>query len=124
VVIVSTRAANQPVVPHEQRVHVDDLGYDDDAIFHVTVWYGFSESPDVVQALRQARAEGRLEVDLDPDTASYFVSRADLRITRRPGMRWWRKKLFVGLAHNAANPADRFGLPTDRTVVMGSKVDV
>ena len=33
-------------------------------------------------------------------------------------------KLFVTLAHNAANPAEYFGLPTDRTVVMGTQVDV
>jgi KUP system potassium uptake protein len=36
----------------------------------------------------------------------------------------WRKFLFVTLAHNAANPAEYFGLPADRTVVMGSQVDV
>ena len=35
----------------------------------------------------------------------------------------WRKMLFVALPHNAANPADRFGLPAERTVVMGSHVD-
>ena len=29
------------------RVTVDDLGYDDDGIYHVTVRFGFSESPDV-----------------------------------------------------------------------------
>ena len=39
-------------------------------------------------------------------------------------MRTWRKRVFIGLAHNAANPAEYFGLPTDRTVVMGSHVDV
>jgi KUP system potassium uptake protein len=36
----------------------------------------------------------------------------------------WRKQLFVALAHNAANPAEYFGLPADRTVVMGTHVDV
>ncbi len=36
----------------------------------------------------------------------------------------WRKRLFVGLAHNAADPAGSFKLPTDRTVVMGSRVEL
>jgi len=36
----------------------------------------------------------------------------------------WRKVLFVTMAHNAANPSEYFGLPVDRTVVMGSQVDV
>jgi KUP system potassium uptake protein len=36
----------------------------------------------------------------------------------------WRKALFVALAKAAANPAAYFGLPPDRTVVMGSDVEV
>jgi KUP system potassium uptake protein len=124
VVIVSARAATQPTVAPNRRLRVDGLGYADDGIVHITVHYGFSESPDIVAALRQARADGHLEVDFDPDTASYFVSRANLRATRRPNMNRWRKLLFITLAHNAANPADYFGLPTDRTVVMGTHVDV
>ncbi len=124
VVVISARAATLPTVPANRRIQVDDLGYGGDGIFHVTLHYGFSESPDIVAALRQARAEGHLEVDFDPDTASYFVSRAGLRATRRPGMNRWRKALFIALAHNAVNPADYFGLPPDRTVVMGTHVDV
>nr|WP_284288050.1 KUP/HAK/KT family potassium transporter [Angustibacter aerolatus] len=42
----------------------------------------------------------------------------------RPGMRGWRKTLFIGLAHNAADPAAYFGLPGSQTVTMGSDVDV
>jgi KUP system potassium uptake protein len=36
----------------------------------------------------------------------------------------WRKRLFIALSHNAASPADYFRLPVDRTVVMGSRVDL
>ena len=107
-----------------RKQRVDDLGYADDGIFHITLHYGFSESPDLVAALRLAREQKHLEVDFDPDTASYFVSRAALVPTDRPGLARWRKFLFIALAHNAANPADYFGLPSDRTVVMGSNVDV
>jgi KUP system potassium uptake protein len=32
--------------------------------------------------------------------------------------------LFLTLARNAADPAAYFGLPVDRTVTMGSAVDV
>ena len=37
-------------------------------------------------------------------------------------MRRWRKRLFMALARNASNPVAYFGLPDDRTVVMGSHV--
>jgi KUP system potassium uptake protein len=124
VVIVSARAANVPYVDPTDRLHVDDLGYDDDGIYHLTVRYGFSEPPDIPQALDQACGEGRLDPEIDVDKASYFLSRASIRPTRAPGMPRWRKQLFVALAHNAANPAEYFGLPADRTVVMGTHVDV
>ena len=124
VVIVSAKALTVPYVHHDDRLQIDDLGYDDDGIYHVTVRYGFSEPPDIPQALDQARDEGMLASDVDPDAASYFLSRAAIRPTSAPGMSRWRKQIFVALAHNAANPAEVFGLPADRTVVMGTHVDV
>jgi KUP system potassium uptake protein len=124
VIIVSARPATRPVVATDRRLQVDDLGYSDDGIFHLTLHYGFSESPDIVAALRQACQEGLLEVQVNPDTASYFVSRASLRATRRPGMVRWRKLFFITLSHNAINPADYLGLPSERTVVMGTNLDV
>jgi KUP system potassium uptake protein len=36
----------------------------------------------------------------------------------------WRRSLFIALAHNAAYPAARFGLPPLRTVTMGSDVEI
>jgi KUP system potassium uptake protein len=36
----------------------------------------------------------------------------------------WRKKLFMTMARNAASPIDHFGLPGDRTVIMGSQVEL
>jgi KUP system potassium uptake protein len=56
--------------------------------------------------------------------ASFFLSRGALRRTKAKGMAPWRKILFLRLAHNAADPAAYFGLPVDRTVTMGSPVDV
>jgi KUP system potassium uptake protein len=121
---VSAKAPTVPFVHHDDRLQIDDLGFDDDGIYHVTVRYGFSEPPDIPQALDQARDEGMLAREVDVDSASYFLSRASIRTTSAPGMSRWRKLLFVTLAHNAANPAEVFGLPADRTVVMGTHVDV
>ena len=36
----------------------------------------------------------------------------------RPGMATWRKKLFLAISRNAANPVEVFHLPEDRTIVM------
>jgi len=124
VVIVSAVAANVPYVPPGERLSVDDLGYADDGVFHLTLRYGFSEGADIPRGLQDARASGQLELDFDPDEASYFLSRAALRISPEPGLTYWRKLLFVALAKNAANPTAFFGLPVDRTVVMGTHIDL
>ena len=39
------------------------------------------------------------------------------------GMTTWRKRLYIGLSH-AASPAANSGLPVERTVVMGSRVEL
>jgi len=36
----------------------------------------------------------------------------------------WRKRLFLATAGITADAAEYFGLPRDRTVIMGSHVDV
>jgi KUP system potassium uptake protein len=36
----------------------------------------------------------------------------------------WRKKLFRTIARNAADPVPYFGLPDDRTVTMGSHIEL
>jgi KUP system potassium uptake protein len=39
-------------------------------------------------------------------------------------MRGWRKRLFVAMARNAASPVDYFRLPRDRTVSLGSTIEL
>ena len=124
VVIVSTEPRNIPHVAIEDQVTLDHLGSTTDGITHLTLRYGFYDQPNIPQALAKHCSDPDTEFYVDPDTASYFLSRATLHITHKPGMRRWRKALFVALARNAANPAQYFGLPEDRTVVMGTQIDV
>ncbi len=37
-------------------------------------------------------------------------------------MAWWRKKLFVAMARNAASPTEYFKLPAERVVTLGSRI--
>ena len=37
-------------------------------------------------------------------------------------MSTWRKKLFLKMARNAANPAEYFGLPDTQTVTMSERI--
>jgi KUP system potassium uptake protein len=122
VVIVSVQTLRVPHVAVAERVSVDDLGYQDDGITHITARYGFQDKIDVPGMLRMA-AE-RLECDIDIDNASYFLSRIALVATDAPGMSRWRKRLFMAIARNAANPVAYFGLPDHRTVVLSAHIDL
>ncbi len=125
VVIVSASTSNVPHVPPSEAFTVDDLGYRDDGIQHLEVTFGFSDQPSLPEALRRAAEAGLLrEGEADVENASYFLSRGAIRRTSAPGIARWRKTLFITLAHNAADPAAYFDLPTDRTVTMGSAVDL
>jgi KUP system potassium uptake protein len=122
VVIVSVQTLRVPHVAVAERVSVDDLGYQDDGITHITARYGFQDKIDVPRMLRMA-AE-RLECAIDVDNASYFLSRIAIVTTDAPGMSRWRKRLFVAIARNAANPVAYFGLPDHRTVVLSAHIDL
>jgi KUP system potassium uptake protein len=125
VLIVSAGSENVPHVPVAERFTVDHLGHEDDRIQHLFIRFGFSDEPNLPEALAQACEAGVLEPGiLDVPRASFFLSRGPIRRTRAPGMPQWRKILFLALARNAADPTAYFGLPVDRTVTMGSPVDL
>jgi KUP system potassium uptake protein len=123
VVIVSVDTRRVPHVDRSDRVVVDDLGYADDGILHVNISYGFHDEQNVPSALRQA-AEQDLEVALDVDDATYFISQITLVRGDRPGMSRWRKKLFLGLSRTSMSPVEFFCLPEHRIVTMGSFIEL
>jgi KUP system potassium uptake protein len=123
VVIVSSAEENVPHVPRPERLSVDSLDYSDDGIVHVTIRFGFQDDQDIPAALRDAVRLGG-ELDFDPDEAFYFLSRVSLERGSFTTLPAWQKRLFIGLAHNAASPATYFRLPVERTVVMGTQIEI
>jgi KUP system potassium uptake protein len=109
-------------VPRAERIAVDDLGYRDDGIMHISMRFGFQDEHNVPDALRQAAEQG-LEADIEIDNATYFVSRITIVRGDAPGMSTWRKKLFMALANTSTNPVEAFCLPEHRIVTVGSYVE-
>jgi KUP system potassium uptake protein len=123
VVIFTLETLPVPHVPSDQRVTVDDLGFADDGISHVTAHFGYKDASNVPAVLPLAVAAG-LECPLEVEQASYFLSTIDLYVGNGPGMAPWRKRLFVATSRITADAADYFGLPRERTVIMGSRMEV
>ncbi|MFC5262032.1 potassium transporter Kup [Kribbella qitaiheensis] len=123
VVIVAIETEPVPRVGPDRRIVVDDLGYRDDGIIHVTALFGYMETPTVpttLALLDPEATEGRLQLD----RASYFLSKIELRRGEAPTMAPWRKRLFIATSYITADAAEAFGLPRDRTVIIGSYIDV
>jgi KUP system potassium uptake protein len=112
-----------PRVPDAERTEIGALGYGEDGIIHVTAHFGYMETPNVPHVLRlldPAQTEGPISVD----GASYFLSKIELKKGLAPTMAPWRKRLFIATSYITADAAEYFGLPGERTVIMGSRVEV
>jgi KUP system potassium uptake protein len=124
VVIVSVDMVSIPLISTRDKFSVEILGQGLFKVIHVTMRCGYQNRQDVPAALSLARKQGLLERNLDLEHASYFLSHITIQPSDFRGMARWRKKLFVLMARNAASPIEHFGLPGDRTVIMGSQISV
>ena len=123
VVIVSIETLPIPRAPESERIQVDALGYKQDGIVFVTANYGYMEKTHILDALRSLtpkQSEGKIAID----DASYFLSKLELVRGRKKTMARWRKRLFIATSYITADAAERFGLPRDRIVIMGSRIEV
>jgi KUP system potassium uptake protein len=123
VLILSIETKPVPHVPAAKRLTIDDLGHRDDGITHVTARFGYMDTPNVPGLLPLIR-NADLESPLDDTDISYFLSTIDLRRGDAPGMSRWRKQLFLATARVTADAAEYFQLPRNRTVIMGSRIEL
>ncbi len=123
IVIISIETTRSPYVSDEDHLVVDSLGYEDDGISHLTVKVGFQEAINVPRLFALACTRG-LEGNAREEDAVYILSQVTIRPVPGPGMALWRKRLYVFLARNATSAADFFHLPADRTVTIGSAIDL
>jgi KUP system potassium uptake protein len=123
VVVLALETEPVPRLPDDERVSVDNLGYADDGILHVTARYGYMERPDVPAALRLLDPSAT-EGSCDVANASFFLSKLDLTVGDAPTMAVWRKRLFVATSFVTADAAGYFKLPWDRTIIIGARMEV
>ena len=122
VVIVSVDTVPVPRVPDADRITVDDLGDPADGIFYVVARFGYMEQPDVPAALRLVDP-ARMAGGVDLDEASYFISEINLCVGPEPAMAQRRTRLFITISRMTSD-AEYFGLPLDRTVIIGARIEI
>jgi len=119
---VSVETVSVPYVDEYDRFAVQILGHGRFKVTHITIRLGYQDAVDVPASLGLCRKHGLIERNVDLEQASYFVSRITITPTAAAGQQSWRKRLFIAMARNAASPVEHFGLPSERTVTVGSQV--
>jgi len=123
VVIVSVETRRVPHVDESERATVDDLGYGDDGLLHVSLAYGFQDDHDIPAALRML-PDDALECPLDIDGATYFLSQMTIVMGDDPGLARWRKRIFLALSRASTSPVEFFHLPGDGIVTIGAHIEL
>jgi KUP system potassium uptake protein len=118
VVIVNVTVEDTPLVAPEHRLDVEKLGK---GFYTVRVHHGFFETPDVPQALREAR---RFGLALDVDTATFFIGRETLIPAEKSELGTLRNRLYRTIASNALSPARFYHLPPNRVVELGTQIAI
>jgi KUP system potassium uptake protein len=118
VVLLTVQVPDEPYVPPNARAEVAHLGK---GVHHVVLRYGFMEQPDVPRDLLPLADRG---VPVDPMRTSYFVGRNSFVAAEKPLLPRWQEKLFLVLARVASNAGDFFGLPANRVVELGSRIEI
>jgi len=112
------RTEEIPRVPNREKVEIFKLG---NGFFKIIAHYGFMESPSVRNILSLAREQG---VDFNIDTASIFLGREKLVISKKPEMGLWRTKLFMFLSRNALEPVAFYDIPADQVIEVGMRLEL
>jgi KUP system potassium uptake protein len=123
VLIISVETMPAPHVPEAERLQIEDLGYKEDRIIYVTAHFGYMDQtnvPDLLPLIRDTRTGSPLPAD----HVSYFVSRIELVQGQAPGMSRWRKRLFIATSRITADAAESLQMPRERTVIMGSRIEL
>ena len=123
VVILSVETRSVPHVPPGERLQIDDLGYEEERIIHVTAHFGYMDQTNVPE-LMPLIPDPDIQSSLRDDKLSYFISRIELVQGPAPNMPRWRKRLFIATSRITADAAESPRLPRDRTVSMGGVIEL
>ncbi|HEY2518003.1 MAG TPA: KUP/HAK/KT family potassium transporter, partial [Polyangiaceae bacterium] len=118
VVILTVLIEHEPQLDDERRAEVKLLEH---GFVNVVIRFGYMENPLVPPVLAEALEKaGR---PLGSDT-TYYVGRETFVGGEGGKMKPLAEGLFSLLSRNAKSPVDHFGLPIDKVVELGMRIDL
>ncbi|MGI4878857.1 MAG: potassium transporter Kup [Janthinobacterium lividum] len=121
VLLISIVTLDVPLVGEESRAELREVAA---GIRRIVFRYGFTEVPDVPEALRAAAARGLLP-GVDLGTLVYYLGRETVIASAEiVGMPVWRETLFSVIQRNAERTAAYFCIPAERVIEIGTEIEI
>jgi KUP system potassium uptake protein len=118
IVILHVEIARVPRIDPLSRVLVEQLH---PGVFDLRARFGFMETPDVGEALRNARRHG---LCVFPDDSSFFLGWHLVRARPRPGLAGLKARAFAFLQRRSAQAAEFFRMPTRGVMVLATEIEI
>jgi KUP system potassium uptake protein len=90
-------------------------------VFDLRARFGFMETPDVSEALRNARRQGLV---IFTEESSFFLGWHLVRARPRPGLAGLKARAFAFLQRRSAQAAEFFNMPTRGVVVLATDIEI
>ena len=100
------------------RVRIDTLP---EGVIQITARFGFMETPDVSEALKQSRVRG---LKLFGQDCSFFLGWHLVRPRPRGGYEGLRRRLFAWMQRRSTQAVDFYRMPDRRVIVLATQVDL
>ena len=118
IIILQVDTMDVPFVSDANRVEVERLGKG----FHTVIaHYGFTEQPDIPEALRACRPHG---IAYDEMETSFFLGRETLVPSQHSKLGRWRRDWFISLSHSASASKTFFRIPPNRAIELGNQIQI
>lgn len=118
VILMTVKTEDVPFVRNEERTELEELG---SGMFRVTVFYGFSEDPNIPEVLKRMNNRG---IQIDMNRTTYVLGRESLIVQHDSLLRKWRKKLFSFMSKNSFDASRFYRLPPGRVIEYGLQVEL
>jgi KUP system potassium uptake protein len=118
VVLLTVVTREQPRIAEAKRLTVTPVC---EGIIRIVAQVGFMEKPNILGFLRNAEAYG---VPYEPEVTTFFLSREELIRGQRSDLPPLRRRAFMQMARGAQVIADYYGLPPNRVVEIGTRLEI
>jgi KUP system potassium uptake protein len=114
--VVTVLFEDIPWIMDNERSSFIEVGH---GFWQINLRYGFMDKPDIPKALASCKIPN---IEIDPYTTSYFVSRETVVPTTGGKMAKWREGIFGFLSRNAGNVVEYFNIPSNSVIELGTQV--